>query len=205
MPAGIQGMSVNQPYVETELLQQVASGDRMAFRRLFDQLWASVYSAALRLTRSPEMAQDLSQEVFVRLWENRSKLADVTNIYAWLYTITRNLVTDFLRKKVFQDNNKAFLASYYAHNDADPFSTLELREQQEKLKAAIEQLPLQLKQVVTLSYFEGRSHKEIAAILQITPASSRIYLVRAIAMLRKNSAGDGNKVLLKLLWLAMVP
>ena len=51
-------MSVNQPYVEIELLQQVAPGDKMAFRRLFDQLWASVYSAALQFTRSPEMAPD---------------------------------------------------------------------------------------------------------------------------------------------------
>ena len=198
-------MSVNQPYVESELLQQVASGDKMAFRRLFDQLWASVYSAALQLTRSPEMAQDLAQEVFVRLWEHRGKLNEVTNIYAWLYTITRNLVTDFLRKKVFQDSNKAFLVSYYQHNDADPFSKLELREQKEKLREAIDQLPLQLKQVVTLAYFEGRSHKEIASVLQITPASSRIYLVRAIAMLRRNSAQGGSRVLLKLFWLAMVP
>lgn len=198
-------MSVNQPYVEDELLQKVASGDKMAFRRLFDQLWENVYSAALRLTRSPEMAQDLSQEVFVRLWEQRSKLPDVTNIYAYLYTITRNLVTDFLRKKVFQDSNKPFLVSYYQHNDADPFSSLELREQKEKLKVAIDQLPLQLKQVVTLAYFEGRSHKEIAAVLQITPASSRIYLVRAIAMLRKHSEQGGGRVLLKLLWLAMAP
>ena len=89
--------------------------------------------------------------------------------------------------------------------DQTTFSSLELREQKEKLKVAIDQLPLQLKQVVTLAYFEGRSHKEIATVLQITPASSRIYLVRAIAMLRKHSEQGGGRVLLKLLWLAMAP
>lgn len=195
----------NQSYVERELLLRIAEGDKTAFQRLFDQLWGNVYSTTLRLTKSPEMSQDLSQEVFLRLWENRRRLPEVTNIYGFLYTITKNLVTDFLRTKVFRDNNRSFLTDYYTYGDTDPFKALEIREQQERLQEAVSRLPLQLQQVVTLAYFEGKTHKEVAEALQITPASSRVYLVRAIALLRKNAASGGTGLWLKLLWLVVAP
>ncbi|MEP7257518.1 MAG: RNA polymerase sigma factor [Flavitalea sp.] len=197
---------MNSPLLnnEKELLKRIAGGDERAYHDLFIQLWPNVYSAALRLTKSPELAQDLAQEVWLRVWEHRVGLPKVANIYAFMYTITRNLVTDFLRTKVFHDNNIPFLKSHFQHTEADVFGQLEQAEQKESLQEAISKLPGQLGQALTLAYYEGKSHKEIAAIMQITPASSRIYLVRAIALLRKKTF-NSSPIYLKLLWMLLIP
>ena len=198
-------LTVNRSYEDRELLSRIAEGDENAFNQLFDRLWGHVYSATLRLTKSPELSKDLSQEVFLRLWQHRDRLPGITNIHAFLYTITKNLVTDFLRTKVFRENNQSFLTSYFAHDDTDILKALETKEKKEWLREAVGQLPSQLRQVVELAYFEGKNHKEIAAVLQITPASSRIYLVRAIASLRKNVTPGRSGLSMKLLLLAILP
>jgi RNA polymerase sigma-70 factor (ECF subfamily) len=190
-------------HIDHALLKEVAAGDEQAFRQLFDALWPNVYTTALHLTKSPELSQDLAQEIFLRIWQNKQKLAEVDNIYAFLYATTRNLVTDFLRTKVFRESNRPFLINYFSHNDADPFARIEQQQEKQQLLEAIEKLPQQLKQVVTLSYLEGKTHNEIAGELGITPASSRIYLVRALAMLRKENASKGNRLLTIMWWLTI--
>jgi RNA polymerase sigma-70 factor (family 1) len=170
---------------EQELLQKIARGDKQAFQYLFDKQWKFVYSNALRLTKSPEMAEDLAQDIFVRLWNNRRKLAAVNNIQAFLFTVSHNLVHDYLRTKVFKESNRDALLAYFDQPENTPLETLERKELSGKLQSAIDQLPPQLKTIFQLSHLNGFSHKEIAGKLNISPLSSRVFLSRAIMQLRK--------------------
>lgn len=174
------------------LVQSVAQGDKRAFQRLFDELWEVIYSTGLRLTKSPEAAQDLAQEVFIKLWDNREGLAEVRNVHAYLYIITRNLAHDYLRKQILRDNNQDFLSTYFQLNGATPEQLLENKELAFKLQNAVLRLPSHLREVFQLSYLDGLSHKLIAGKLGITPLTSRVYLVRAIQFLRKELAGSMN-------------
>lgn len=187
--AGSDVFDVDDP-ISPQLLRSASLGDGVAFRQLFDALWGAVYSAALRLTKSPEMAQDLAQEVFIKLWDNRAALGGINNIRAYLYTITRNLTHDHLRKQVLRESNRDFLSTYFSLNTSTPQQLLENKELGHKLNAAIQKLPEYQRNVFNMSYIEGLSHKEIAQKLGITPLTSRVYLVRAINLLRKDMSGS---------------
>ena len=91
-------MTVDPLYDEKTLLLQVAEADEKAFRQLYDRYRKKIASFVYLLTESPEMADEIVQEVFVKIWINRDKLQDVHHFNGWIHTITRNFVTDALKK-----------------------------------------------------------------------------------------------------------
>jgi RNA polymerase sigma-70 factor (ECF subfamily) len=174
-----------QPYNEQELLLRIAAGDQQAYREIFERYWNKVYAIGLRLSKSPELAKDLAQETFIRIWNNRDKLPDVTNFSAFLFTIARHLAIDHLRKKVFTTNNEDYLVDYFSDDAITPHEKAEYKELEKVLNSAIDNLPAQLQQVFRLSRFEGLSHAEIALRMNITRITSKSYMVRALYAIRK--------------------
>ena len=179
-------------HTDPDLLRKIAAGDTAAFEVFFLQAWDYVYGIAIRLTKSPEIAEDLAQEIFIRVWNNRARLADLDNFPAFLYTVSRNLVYDHLRNKVFREENMEVLHDYFNTGPEAP-DFMERKEQRAQLNEAIGHLSPQLRAVFTLSYLEGLNHRQIAEKLGITPVSSRVFLARAVSRLRK--------MLLPLWWL----
>lgn len=163
----------------------MAQGDQQAFRSVFDHYWPQVYGTSLRLTRSPELARDLSQDIFLRLWENRERLSGVQHPDSYLYILSRNLVMDHLRKKVFSPENLDTLIGYFEGDMAGPAQKLELRELETTLRAAVDALPEKVGAVFRLSRYEGLTHEQIAAKLGISVVSSKTYIVRALEHIRR--------------------
>ncbi|SDG13864.1 RNA polymerase sigma factor [Chitinophaga filiformis] len=193
----------NNNYIDQELLQLVADGDRQAYQYLFETYWNQVFGACLHLTKSPEQAKDLTQDIFLKIWDHRQKLPAVRNFDSYLYTIARNLVRDQLRTTIFRESNREFLQHYFSTKGISPQEILEEKQLSEKMKAAIGSLPPKLQQVFTLSQLEGLSHKEIAGRLKISPLSSKTYMVRALLILRKSLMKEtGSLLILALLHLS---
>jgi len=183
-------------YNERELLMRMADGDKQAFQELFHRYWAPVYSVGLKITKSPESARDLAQEIFMKVWDNRAKWPVVDNFKAYLYKMTRNLGINYLEAMTVRHSNRTFLAQYFAHETTSPFEVLEGKELRDEVLKAIQCLPLQLRQVFTLHRIEGLSHEEIAGRLDITALSSRTYMVRALLQLRRKLPKDIGKLLI---------
>ena len=188
-------------YNDQELLLLIAKGNENAYQELFKRYWGQVYGTGLRLTKSPELSKDLAQEIFLKLWDNRSKLPEVQRVDAWLYTISRNLVTDYLRKKVLAPSNADWLESYFLHDTQGPQQRLEYLELERLLKEAIDQLTPPLQQVFKLSRYEGLSHEQIARQMGISRVSSKAYVVRALTEIRKYIAKHTDKLLFLTGWL----
>ncbi|HXB32735.1 MAG TPA: RNA polymerase sigma factor [Puia sp.] len=181
---------------EQELLRLVAQGDMLAYQQLFDLYWDQVYGIGLRLTKTPEHAKDLAQDIFLKLWDSRTKLTEVRDFRSYLFVITRNLIHDQIRTKIFHESNREFLTNYFAYNGSSPQELLEQKELGEALNAAIRKLPPRLQQVFNLRRLEGLSHVEIAQRLNITTISSKTYMVRALMALRKEIMKDPGKLFL---------
>lgn len=173
------------PHNEPELLQRLAKGDVSAYRELYEFYWDQVYSTALQLTKSPEQSKDLAQDIFFKLWLNRERLAGVQELRNYLFVISRNTVWDYLRSKVFRDSNRVFLEQYFAYSQQSPQDIVEQKELDGVALAAVDKLPPKLKEVFRLSRVEGLSHEEIGRRMNITPLSSKTYIVRALAILRE--------------------
>lgn len=175
-----------QLYNEHELLLRIATGDQQAYREIFERYWSKVYTIGLRLSKSPELAKDLAQETFIKIWNSREKLPELTNFSAFLFTVARHLAIDHLRKKVLTSNNEDYLVAYFSDDSINPHEKAEYKELEKQLNKAINNLPTQLQQVFRLSRFEGLSHAEIALRMNITRITSKSYMVRALHAIRKS-------------------
>lgn len=173
-------------YNEAHLLLRLASGEQDAFRQIFERYWDQVYAVGLKISKSPELAKDLAQETFMKVWHQRAQLKDVTNFRAYLNVLSRNLAIDHLRKKVFTVENEDYLLHYFQEETMASTGDAEYKELEQILHEAVNELPPQMQQVFRLSRYEGLSHAEIAARMNITPVTSKSYMVRALAAIRKH-------------------
>lgn len=193
----------NRTYDEKALLLKIAEGDERSFGELTKLHWPQVYGTALRLTKSPEQAKDLAQEMFIKLWNNRGKLPEVDNLGAYIYVSARHIVMDFMQKKVLHLDNMQHLSDYFTENSVNhPQTSLELKELQQTVSAAVQALPDKTRRVFVLHRFEGKTHKEIADLLNISEVSSKTYIVRALKDIRRylsEHAGDNSLLLIFLL------
>jgi RNA polymerase sigma-70 factor (family 1) len=170
---------------EKELLQRIAGSSQEAFRILHDHYARHVYGLSLRLMKSPELAQDLTQEIFVRVWIKRELLTDIQQFKPWLNTISRNMALDYLRKKVAAPSNEEYMINFFSDLTPSAEENLALKQLESAIRQAVDQLSPQLKTAFTLSRFQGLTHMEIAQRMNISPITSKSHLVRALAIIRK--------------------
>jgi RNA polymerase sigma-70 factor (ECF subfamily) len=185
---------------ERSLFLLVAKGDAKAYQVIYDRYADRMYANALHFSKSPELAEELTQEIFIRLWLKREKLAAVDHFDAYLFTLARNLIRTALKKKVFTTENATFLAAYFEDAALTPEAKLEFRELESRVQAAIQALPTQMQTVFRLSRIEGLTHEQIAQTMNISVTSSKTYMVRALLAIRKSLGADAARLGL-LLWL----
>lgn len=186
---------------EKELLLLVASGDQAAYKKLFTHYWDQVFSTALLFTKSRELAQDLTQDIFARIWIKKEKLGEIEHFEGFLFITARNLIVDRLRRKVFAPENAPYLLKYFEEEKLlAPHYQMELKEMEEIIQQGINILPHRQRVAFYLSRFKGLKHKEIAARMGISQDSVKSYIVRAADNLRKYLADHSGALPFLLCW-----
>nr|WP_295121237.1 RNA polymerase sigma-70 factor [uncultured Chitinophaga sp.] len=164
-------------------MQRVSHGDEAAFRILYGQYRDKVFTIACKMLHSHAEAKDALQDVFLKVWTSREKLADVAYFSSYLNTITRNHLLNLVRKKV----NDAVMCEEVARREqqpADLHDTIMFRELRTTIHGAMSQLPPQQKKVFELSRIDGMPLDEIADQLQISRETAKKHLARANHQLR---------------------
>lgn len=161
-------MSANRKYEEVVLLRQIATGDEVAFRALYDQYRNKIYSLGMYLTRSPYLSEEIVQDVFMKVWEKREDLESIEYFNAWLRTVARNICLNHLRSIAIQHLGLEALAG--RRDGAAPMTEYDVlnREYEKLLQEAIELLPPQRQRVYQLSRQLGMQQDEIARELGIS-------------------------------------
>lgn len=168
---------------EKDLLLRVAEGDAIAFRVLYDHYRKKIYALGLFLTRSESQAQELVQDVFLKIWEKREQLRKIDYFNAWLRTIARNTTINYLRARAMEKLGLDRLlmqesSSCFTENDAAD------REYSLLLQAAVRQLPPQQQKVYILHRQQGLCHEAIAEQLDISVLTSKKYMKLALRSIR---------------------
>lgn len=174
-------MGEREIYEERALLEEIASGSEHAFGQLFDKYRLPVYAHTLSIIKSPVKAEEITQDIFVQLWDKRKELTTITSFSDWLFILTRNRSLSELRKRQLPEGEPT--GDYYAAED-DPLHHLLLKETGALLQKAIDRLPPRRKEVFILSRVENKSHKEIAQLLGISPGTVNLHIVQALTSLR---------------------
>ena len=163
--------------------------DRAAFAALFDFYAPRIKAMLMRTGASADTAEDVAQDALITVWR-KAAYYDPTraSASAWIYTIARNLRIDRLR-----GDKRAKLYEPYdmvePEQPARPDSALDAAERDERVRAALGQLPEEQVRVVQLSFFEGRAHGDIAALLDLPLGTVKSRVRLAMTRLR-NLLGD---------------
>ncbi|WP_157558113.1 RNA polymerase sigma factor [Niabella aurantiaca] len=168
------------------LYKLLSKGDETSFSRFFSKYKEKVYGFLLLFVKVPETAEEITIDVFLRIWQKRASLPEVIDMDAFLFTICKRKALDFLRKtsrekKVQQQIHESF--ERHQKNTAaasDAHAVLESRELAEML---FRSLSPQRKNILILSRIEGLSHKEISQRLNISQSTVKNTIVQAMKAL----------------------
>lgn len=166
-------------------LNLLAQGSEYAFTQLFDHYRARIFSVALRFLKSRELAEEVVQEVFLKVWARRDEMVKVLNFEGYLFTMTRNEVFDRIKDIAKETTAKReFAYGIRQVNDAD-HSLIE-KQYEDLLQDAVDQLPPQQKQIFQLAKTEGLSHQAIAEQLDISRLTVKTHMAKALQTIRQS-------------------
>ena len=180
---------------DRRLARLAGQGDQDAFAQLVERYTGLVYSLALRRVGNHHDAEDLTQSVFWKAWKALPSFREEAAFSTWLYRMTANAVTDFLRQK---GRREAPLSlddpdlPQTAHPGPSPAEQAQEAERREALHRAIDALPDQARSVLLLRELQGLSYEEIAAALDLPLGTVRSRLARARGALAKSLREQGN-------------
>lgn len=164
------------------LLEQLKLGDRKAFTILFDYYYTGLVVYADRHLQDIELAEDIVQSVFVRLWENRQSIKS-SSIRYYLASAVKNNCIDLIRKKETQEKYARRQLSGEFESGADFWAESELEQMIEK---SINNLPPRCAEIFRMSRFEGLKTHEIAEKLQLSNRTVETQISNALKVLRKD-------------------
>ena len=148
---------------------RIANADESALKELHDQLYKPLLHGAMTITRSRDNAEEIVNDVFIKIWLNRATLHRVDNLDAYLFTITRNLSLDYLRKvsgKRFYNIEEAELPIVMVEPSAEDMMIS--GELIKKINNEINNLPPKCRLIFKLVKVDELKYKEVAALLDIS-------------------------------------
>ena len=154
------------------------------FKQLLLPLYPRLQRVALRLLGNAEDAEDMVQEVYMKLWSKRDALPDVQDVEAYCVTLTKNMCIDRLRMAEVEKEDVDEVPTMLAATD-DVEAQVERRDAVEQVKQIIETLPEHQQQVITLRDMEDCSFEEIAEQTGLTAVNIRMLLSRARKTIRE--------------------
>ncbi len=171
-------LKLNLPNDNTEknLVKQLQKGNKIAFKMLFDKYAVRLYQFSLKYLRDKEDTEDLLNEVFLKIWENRFAIKTNTSFQAYLFTIAYNDIRKRFLKKSREEKYIQLFAEEYAHESSVGEDQLDYKYFVEKLNKVIDQLPDRRKEIFLLSYKEELKNKEIAESLNLSEQSVKNQL-----------------------------
>lgn len=166
------------------IVKRLAGDDKKALDELYNYYYPRLYTFAKRFLKVEDDINDILQDVFIKIWENRRNIKNVETFNAYIFTITKNTVITYFREKTklidFESRVREMATSEGYFID----DSVEYNDIKEKVEHLIEQLPEKRKQIFKLSREKGLSHKEIAVQLGISVKTVEDHIMHAIRFLR---------------------
>jgi len=169
---------------ERGLLSRVADGNERAFTQLFERYSDVAYGFAIFYTKTAESAEEVVQEIFLKLWLKREKLRDIQSFPDHLFIITRNHVIDFLRKHLREKRYQRQLIQHFKEVSFTPEQQLIFKESGEIVERAVAMLPPQQQVIYRLRRNEDMPLDEIAFTMNLSRLTVRNHLNKALGTIR---------------------
>jgi RNA polymerase sigma-70 factor (ECF subfamily) len=168
------------------LLAAVANGDETAFEKLYAATSAKLYGVVLRILRRPELADEVMQEAYLKIWNGAAQFdASLASPITWMVAIARNRAIDLVRKKTDVSVEDMPDAPELAADVPDPLAVRERSEDARRLLDCLGRLEPEQRQLVLLAYYDGLSREQLAARFKRPVNTIKTWLRRSLLAVRE--------------------
>ena len=178
--------SAEKPATKETLLMQVAGGDQAAFGALYEEVSPRVFGLIRRLLVDHAQSEEVTQEVFLEIWQNASRYEPSKGgASTWILTMAHRRAVDRIRSSQSgRDRDVKIGIRDYVSDYDNVADTVETTIEHERVKGAMSQLTELQRQAVTLAYYGGYSHSEVAAMLSVPIGTVKTRLRDGMIRLR---------------------
>lgn len=179
-----------------DLILRVSEGDPEAFRQLYDKYRNKIFSISWKIIGIQSAAEDVVQDVFIKIWVKRDCLPKIENFDAYLNMIVRNHIFNCLRKVA---NEKSYLQKLVAkpiQQNNDCLDKVSYWELESLVQKAVDLLPPQQKKVYNFSRNDGLKHEEIAEKMGISKSTVKGHITGALSYIKSVILTDSELVIL---------
>jgi len=169
-----------------KLVERIRSGDRDAFEKLFHQYYSRLCVFSNSYVKSLDLARDVVQEVYIKIWDNRENFYINQSLKAYLYQAVRNQSLNFLQQKKQKDRLEERLKKQYEMGEETETVQLNTEELTEKIWKLVEQLPERRRTIFILYRKHGLSYSEIAVVMDIARKTVENQMGKSLKFLREH-------------------
>lgn len=169
---------------ERELLAKIAEGDQMAFKKIYDTYFSRTYAFSFYVLHSRELAQEVVQEVMLKLWQMGFEVLDIQNLEAYLKTLAKRRAIDVLRRRELEKRIEKQMQSGWEEEHNETEQAIVLNETRKIIEEGISLLPHQQRLVYQLCRQSGMKYEEVAEQLNIAPGTVQKHMKLALKFLR---------------------
>ncbi len=162
----------------------IKKGSQAVFALIYQRFHDKVFRFFLRRVREPEIAKELTQQAYIKLWQSRKTLSEHHTAEVQLMTISGSILVDHLRRQASEYRLRTALAEKHTADQTPPEAASQNLEHDDYLNAVIEQLPPVRKKIMRLRMFDGLSNKEIASRLDISAKTVEDHITKALRHVR---------------------
>jgi RNA polymerase sigma-70 factor, ECF subfamily len=192
----VQVEETDQNVADLDAVARMAAGDESALATLYDRHATAIYSLALRITRRPQDAEDVTQQVFTQAWQTAARHERARGaVAAWLLMMARSRALDCLRRRESAREGTADDSQLAAIPDPDPGVeyVVATRQQVAQVSAAMTALPDEQRRALELAYYEGLTQREIAWRTSTPLGTVKTRVRTALMSLRIAIMGQGSR------------
>jgi len=180
----IKNQQPTQTVIDSEWVEAIRFGDANSFEKLFNHYCQRLINFARNYVIDKQIAENVVQDVFVKVWNNRENLDRTKMIKSYLFTAVKNDSLKHLRHLSIE-NKETEANQPYTNNDERPDKKLDEKETALKLEQAINELPEKCREIFTMNRFDNLKYSEIADILNISIKTVETQMGRALKKLRE--------------------
>lgn len=177
--------------------------DPISFEFIFRKFYPSLCFFAERITGSHDDAEDITEELFVKLWNKQLQFESEQHLKAYLYRSAKNACLDFLKVSERSDIRNTFFAEERGYSEDAYLNEIIRAEIISEVYHAIESLSPQCSKIITMSYLDGKSNQEIAAELNLSVQTVKNQKGRGLALLKQRLPNDKFQLLLLIPYLQL--
>lgn len=177
-------MNIQNSHDNSQLVKRLQRGDKAAFEKIYHRFHGNLYFYTLKFVKSGEIAEEIVQDVFMKVWEIRKDIQPGLSLTSFLFTICKNHILNMLNRAATDLSVRKEIARHILTAANDVEATIIRQEYREIMDEAVGQLPPVRQLVFKMCKFEGKSYDEVAEALAIKKGTVKDHMAKALKFVK---------------------